>query len=105
MKIKQLFLVIQVIILEYLPFRKHDIIGEIPQVQHTYAYINTAYPCINEHQLGIGESTFGGRDELKSDSGLIDCQSLCRLMAERCTTAREAIKMAGELTAKYGWKV
>lgn len=86
-----------------MPMYKHDIIGEIPQVKHTYAYINTAYPCINEHQLGIGESTFGGRDELKSDSGLIDCQSLCKLMVERCTTAREAIKMAGELTAKYGW--
>lgn len=86
-----------------MPMYKHDIIGEIPQVKHTYAYINTAYPCMNEHQLGIGESTFGGRDELKSDSGLIDCQSLCKLMVERCTTAREAIKMAGELTVKYGW--
>ncbi len=86
-----------------MPAYKHDKIGEIPQVEHTYKYINSAYPCMNEKQLGIGESTFGGRDELQSDAGLIDCQRLCQLMVERCTTAREAIKMANELTKKYGW--
>ncbi len=78
-------------------------IGEIPQIDHTYAFINSAYPCMNEKQLAIGESTFGGREILQSDNGLIDCQRLCRLMVERCSTAREAIKMAGELTKKYGW--
>ncbi|MCK5170001.1 MAG: C69 family dipeptidase [Bacteroidales bacterium] len=86
-----------------MPAYKHDKIGEIPQVEHTYQYINSAYPCMNDKQLGIGESTFGGRDELQSDSGLIDCQRLCQLMVVRCTTAREAIKMADELTKKYGW--
>jgi dipeptidase len=79
-------------------------IGNIPQVGHTYAFLNTAYPSMNEHQLAIGESTFGGRDELQSDACLIDCQVLCRLLLERCTTARDAIKMAGELTKKYGWR-
>ncbi len=58
---------------------------------------------MNEHQLAIGESTFGGRECLQSDNGLIDCQRLCMLMLERCTTARQAIQMAGELTGKYGW--
>ncbi|MFC2104612.1 dipeptidase [Bacteroidota bacterium] len=82
---------------------KHDKIGEIPQVDHTFQYVNSAYPCMNEKQLGIGESTFGGRDELQSDAGLIDCQRLCQLMVERCTTARDAIKMAGELIIEYGW--
>lgn len=86
-----------------MPAYRHDPVGEIPQVLHTYAYVNTAYPCMNEHQLGIGESTFGGRQELQSDEGLIDCTRLCQLMVERCTTAREAIAMAGELTEKYGW--
>ncbi len=86
-----------------MPSYKHNPIGEIPQVAHTYAFLNTAYPCMNEKQLGIGESTFGGREELQSDNGLIDCQRLCQLMLERCTTARDAIKMAGELTKKYGW--
>lgn len=86
-----------------MPAYKHEKIGEIPQLKHTYAFLNTAYPSMNEHQLGIGESTFGGRIELQSDAGLIDCQRLCLLMVQRCTTAREAIKMAGKLTAKYGW--
>lgn len=86
-----------------MPTYKHVEIGTIPQVEHTYAFINTAYPCMNEKQLAIGESTFGGREELKSDSGLIDCQRLIRLMLERCSTAREAIKLADELTKKYGY--
>ncbi|HDR89741.1 MAG TPA: peptidase C69 [Bacteroidetes bacterium] len=86
-----------------MPTYRHDSIGVIPQVSHTYAYVNTAYPCMNEHQLGIGESTFGGREELQSDAGLIDCQRLCQLLVERCTTAREAIRTAGELLARYGW--
>ena len=68
-----------------------------------YQFLNTAYPCMNQYQVGIGESTFGGREELQSDSGLIDCQRLCRLMLERCKTAREAIELAGRLTAAYGW--
>ncbi|MCQ2285254.1 MAG: C69 family dipeptidase [Bacteroidales bacterium] len=78
-------------------------VGEIPQVAHTYQYLNTAYPCLNEKQLAIGESTFGGRPELVSNKGLIDCQRLCMLMLQRCATARDAIKMAGDLLEKYGW--
>jgi len=45
-----------------MPKYTHEKIGEIPQVKHTYGYVNTAYPCMNEHQLAIGESTFGGRE-------------------------------------------
>lgn len=86
-----------------MPTYQHIPVGEIPQVEYTYGFINTAYPCMNDHQLAIGESTFGGRKSLHSDSGLIDCQQLVRLMMERCTTAREAIQLAGQLTKKYGW--
>lgn len=86
-----------------MPTYEHIQIGEIPQVPHTYSYINTAYPCMNEHQLGIGESTFGGREELQSDKGLIDCQRLCQLMLERCTNARDAIRLADSLMQLYGW--
>lgn len=86
-----------------MPAYRHEQIGEIPQVDRTNGYLNTAYPSMNEHQLAIGESTFGGRDELQSDEGSIDCQRLCQLMLERATTAREAIKLAGKLTKKYGW--
>ncbi len=86
-----------------MPTYAHNKIGEIPQVESTYGFINTAYPSLNTKQLAIGESTFGGREELQSDEGLIDCQRLCQLMLERCSTAKDAIRMAGELTGKYGW--
>lgn len=86
-----------------MPTYKHIPIGRIPQVKETFQFLNTAYPSMNQYQLGIGESTFGGREELQSDEGLIDCQRLCRLMLERCKTAREAIQVAGELTSEYGW--
>jgi dipeptidase len=77
--------------------------GEIPQVPNTFGFINSAYPCMNQYQLGIGESTFGGRPELRSEAGLIDCQDLIRLMLERCRTAREAILLARGMLAQYGW--
>jgi len=86
-----------------MPTYDHLPIGDIPQVRKTHQYLNTAYPSMNQYQLGIGESTFGGREELQSDSGLIDCQRLCKLMLERCKTAREAITLAGELMAEHGW--
>jgi len=87
-----------------MPTYRYLPVGEIPQVKHTYAFINTAYPCMNEKQLAIGESTFGGRESLhEPDLNLIDCQQLVRLMLERCENAREAIKTAGELLKKYGW--
>ncbi len=86
-----------------MPTYKHTPIGEIPQVRNTYQYLNTAYPSLNEKQLAIGESTFGGREELQSDAGLIDCQRLCKLMLERTATAREAITLAGDLLEQYGW--
>jgi dipeptidase len=86
-----------------MPAYGHVPTGEIPQVERTHGFINTAYPCMNDAQLSIGESTFGGRASLRSDKGLIDCQQLVRLMLERCATAREAISVAGELLATYGW--
>ena len=86
-----------------MPGYMHREIGRIPEAANTYGFINTAYPCMNRQQVGIGESTFGGREELQSDAGLIDCQRLCRLMLERSASAREAIRTAGELLEKYGW--
>lgn len=77
--------------------------GEIPQVEETYAFLNTAYPCMNEHQLAIGETTIGGRRELRNSEGLFLIEELERLMLERCTTAREAIKLAGDLVKEYGY--
>jgi len=86
-----------------MPTYQYVPVGEIPQVEQTNGFINTAYPCMNEYQLAIGESTFGGRKSLHSEKGLIDCQQLVKLIVERCKTARDAIKLADELTKKYGW--
>jgi len=77
--------------------------GEIPQVKETYAYLNTAYPCMNEKQLAIGETTIGGRRELRNNEGLFYIEELQRMALQRCTTAREAIKLIGELVKKYGY--
>lgn len=77
--------------------------GTIPQVAKTLGYLAPAYAVMNEKQLAIGESTFGGREELKSEKGLIDCETLTRLMLERAATARDAIRIGGRLIEQYGW--
>ncbi len=77
--------------------------GEIPQVEETYSYLNTAYPCLNEKQLAIGETTIGGRQELYNDEGLFLIEELERIVLERCRTARDAVRLIGELVKKYGY--
>ena len=70
----------------------------IPQVPHTYNVVGN----MNEHQLAIGETTWGGRPELESGEG-IDYGSLIYIALERCKTAREAIKCMTDLVAEYGY--
>ena len=70
----------------------------IPQVAHTYNVVGN----MNEHQLAIGETTWGGRPELESGEG-IDYGSLIYIALERCKTAREAIKCMTDLVAEYGY--
>ena len=77
--------------------------GAIPQVRETYAYLNTAYPCLNEKQLAIGETTIGGRRELMNPEGMFYIEELQRLALQRCTTAREAIRLIGDLVKEYGY--
>jgi len=77
--------------------------GEIPQVDETFKFMDAAYPIMNEHQLAIGETTTGGKGELRSTEGLIDAPELYRLVLERATNAREAIRIADELTKEYGY--
>lgn len=77
--------------------------GEIPQVAETYAFLNTAYPCMNEHQLAIGETTFGGKRALRSDQGMFMIEELERMALERCTNARDAIRLIGDLVKEYGY--
>lgn len=73
--------------------------GEIPEAAETYSVVGN----INEHQLSIMETTFGGRSELADAKGKIDYVSLMALGLQRAKTAREAIKVMTDLVAKYGY--
>lgn len=77
--------------------------GTIPQASHTYRYLNTAYPCLNEHQLAIGETTYGGRDTMQNKAGMFMIEELARVALQRCTTARQAIRLMGDLIKRYGY--
>jgi len=77
--------------------------GKIPQVKHTYRYLDSAYPCMNEKQLGIGETTISGRDTLFNPNGMFKIEELQRIVLERCSTARQAILLIGDLIKKYGY--
>ncbi|MBN2207469.1 MAG: C69 family dipeptidase [Candidatus Aminicenantes bacterium] len=77
--------------------------GEIAQAAATYRFLNTAYPCLNEHGLAIGETTIGGRRELYNPEGLFLIEEVERIVLERCKTAREAVKLAGALVKEHGY--
>ncbi|MBN2764030.1 MAG: C69 family dipeptidase [Bacteroidales bacterium] len=74
-------------------------LGRIPQVQHTYSVVGN----INEHQVAIGETTYGGRQELQDSTGIMDYGSLMYIALKRAKTAREAITIIGDLMEKYGY--
>lgn len=75
--------------------------GEIPQTPETYNVVGN----MNEHQLVIGETTWGGRPELADTTGnsLLDYGSLIYITLERCRTAREAIRTMADLVERYGY--
>lgn len=76
-------------------------LGEIPQVAETYNVVGN----MNEHQLAIGESTWGGREELADTTGqsVMDYGSLIYVALERAKNAREAIDVMTDLVEKYGY--
>lgn len=74
-------------------------LGEIEQVPHTYKTIGN----MNEHQLIIAETTFGGRHGLNNPDAIMDYGSLIYITLQRARTAREAIRLMDELTQKYGY--
>lgn len=74
-------------------------LGLIDQVEHTYKTVGN----MNEHQLIIAETTFGGRHGLNAPNGIMDYGSLIYITLQRARTAREAIKVMAELTNKYGY--
>jgi dipeptidase len=77
--------------------------GQIPQARHTFAYLNTAYPCLNEKQVAMGETTFTGPDTLRNGSSMFLIEELQRIALQRCDNARDAVRMMGELAEKYGY--
>ncbi len=74
-------------------------LGQIKQVAHTYTVVGN----MNEHQVAIGETTFGGRHELRNPEGIIDYGSLMYITLQRAKTAREAIKIMTSLVEEYGY--
>lgn len=73
--------------------------GEIPEAPVTYNVIGN----INEFQVTIGETTYGGREEMVDTTGIIDYGSLIYIALQRSRTAMEAIKVMTSLAEKYGY--
>ena len=74
-------------------------LGEIPEASETYNVIGN----INEWQVTIGETTFGGREEMVDTTGIIDYGSLIYIALQRSRTAREAISVMTSLVEQYGY--
>jgi dipeptidase len=74
-------------------------LGKIDQVAATYSVVGN----MNQHQLAIGETTYGGRSELQNPDGGIDYGSLIYITLQRAKNAREAIHTMISLTEKYGY--
>lgn len=74
-------------------------LGQIPEVRHTYNVVGN----MNEWQLAIGETTYGGLECLWGGEGLMDYGTLIYISLQRCKTAREAIRNIAELTQEYGY--
>lgn len=79
-------------------------IGSIPEVEHTYAYLDSDYAIMNEHGLMFGECTNNSHLENDPELGkrIFYSSELARVALERCRTAREAITLMGALIDKYG---
>jgi len=74
-------------------------LGKIKEVEKTYSVIGN----MNEHQVSIGETTFGGRPELVDTTATMDYGSLIYIALQRSKTAREAIKVMTDLVAEHGY--
>ena len=84
---------------EIIDYDTHESHGFIPEAPVTYNVIGN----INEYQVSIGETTYGGREEMVDKDGIIDYGSLMYLGLQRSKTAREAIKVMTSLVETYGY--
>lgn len=80
-------------------------LGHIPQAKHTFAYLDGNYGIMNEHGLMFGECTDGSLVANDPEPGrrIFYSSELARVALERCRTAREAIRLMGELIETYGY--
>ncbi len=76
-----------------------DYLGQIPEARRTYNVLGN----INEYQVAIAETTFGGREELVDTAGLLDYGNLIYIALQRSKSAREAIDVMTSLVAEYGY--
>jgi dipeptidase len=78
---------------------------DIAEVPHTYAYQHAVFGHMNEHQLGIAESSIGCQRKMRNPTpaAVMDITTLTMLAMERCKTAREAIKLMGPMGEKFGY--
>lgn len=91
-----------------LPLRDDgEVLGTIPQVSETYAYIHSAYPHMNEHQLAIAESTINQRSELavtrETGKQIMTVEQAEVFALQRCRRARAAVTLIGQLMETYGF--
>jgi dipeptidase len=84
---------------------KENALLEIPELTHTHGYLHGDFGYLNDVQVAIGESTVGCRDKMENSTPTpkFDITMLTLLAMERGSTAREAIKVMGELGEKYGY--
>ena len=85
--------------LEVRNWEDNKYLGHIPQVERTYSVVGN----MNEHQLAITETTFGGRPELVDTTGIMDYGSLIYIALQRSKTAREAINVMTNLVKEHGY--
>lgn len=85
--------------LEVREWDTNKLLGEIKQISHTYNVVGN----MNEHQLAISETTYGGRKELRDTTAIMDYGSLIYITLQRAKNAREAIKTMTDLVEKYGY--
>jgi len=81
-------------------YENGKLLGSIPEVPHTYSVVQ----FMNEYQVAIGETTFGGLDSLLRQPGaILDYGSLMKIALQRSKSAREAIKVMTDLVAQFGY--
>jgi dipeptidase len=99
--------------LQFIPAAKHlpgavrdiyewdtgKLLGQISEALETFTVVGN----INEHQVAIGETTFGGREELRDPTAILDYGSLMFIALQRAKTAREAIQIMTDLVSKHGY--